>query len=303
MIQYIEITNYLGEKLHMTLTEADPDHGLLVTHVDGLGPVKGDILRTKLATRDGSRTNGARAEERNIVMELTFTLAPLIEDARHNTYKFFALKRDLDIRIKTDYRTLETFGYVETNEPDIWSEHEKTQISIICPDPWLYDALQKNQRTEFFGVTPLFEFPFSNESLTEPLLEFGRIEVLTERVLTYGGDAEVGLDIYIKILNTVGDIVIHKIDTREKMTIYAEKIEAITGFGFTATDEIHICTIRGQKEATLLRNGIYYNVLNAIDKYSDWFEISKGDNIFVYTTDVVSSVNITMLNRIAYEGI
>lgn len=303
MIQGIDIQNYLGEKLHIILGEADPDHGLLVIDVDGLGPVKGDIHRTDLATRHGSKVNSARAEERNIVMTLRFTFAPQIEDSRQLTYKYFPLLRPLNFTIKTDNRTLETVGYVEKNEPEIFEETETTEISIICEDPWLYDALTKKQYTEFYGVTPLFEFPFSNESLTEPLIEFGRIEVLTERVLTYYGDADVGITINIKILNIVGDISIYKIDTREKMTIFAEKIEAITGYGLSPADEIEICTVRGSKSATLLRNGIYYNILNALDLYSDWFQISKGDNIFVYTADVVSSVNLLITNRIAYEGI
>ena len=303
MVQWVEITNFLGETLHINFEEADPDHGLLITNIDGLGPVKADILRTNLATRDGSKINGARANERNIVMTLMYVRSPLIEDSRQRTYRFFPLKKPLTFTIKTDNRLLETVGYVESNEPEIFSDQETAQISIICADPWFYDAEYGSQMTEFYGVTPLFEFPFENDSLTDNLIEFGNIELLTSRLLTNYGEADVGIDIYIKILNTVGDITIYKLDTNERMSISSEKISNITGSGFSPNDEIHICTISGMKCANLLREGVTYNILNALDKYSDWFMVTPGDNIFTYETDVLSAINITIVNRIAFEGI
>ena len=47
---------------------------------------------------------------------------------------------------------------------------ETTQISIVCPDPYFYSAGPDGTNTTiFYGVEPLFEFAFSNESLTESL--------------------------------------------------------------------------------------------------------------------------------------
>lgn len=303
MIQGFDITNCYNEKLHITLGEAEPDHGLLLIKAEGLGPVQADINTTDLATRDGSKFNSARAQERNITFTFRFIFANTIEDARQLSYKYFPLKRNLNLKVTTDNRILETNGYVESNEPEIWSEQEETTISIICPDPWFYEAFQGSQQTDFYGVTPLFEFPFENDSLTEELIEFGQIEIKTERVVIYEGDAEVGIVIRIKASGPTSNITFYKIDTREKLVIDVEKIEDITGYGITAADEIIISTIRGEKSAVLFRNGIYYNILNAVDRYANWFELKKGDNIFVFDTDINSNLQVSIINRIAYEGI
>ena len=54
----------------------------------------------------------------------------------------------------------------------------------------------------------------------------------------------------------------------------------------------------------LLRNGIYTNILNALDQQSDWFSLSKGDNAFAYTADTgASNLQFQIANQIAYEGV
>lgn len=303
MVHSFSVTNYLNERIRIKLSEADPDHGLLLIKAEGLGPVKADINTTALATRDGSKYNSAKAKERSIKLTLRFTFAKTIEDVRHLTYKYFPLKQPLTLMVETDNRSTECIGYVSENDPEIWSELEATTVVLTCPDPWMYDAITKFQETTFFGVTPLFEFPFENDSLTENLIEFGNLEIRSERIIRYTGDAEVGIMIYIKVLNPIGDITFYKINTREKMVIYCDKIEAISGYGISRGDEIIISTATGDKSAKLLRRGVYYNILNAIDRYSDWFKLSKGDNIFVFDTDVISNLQVRFRNRLAYEGI
>ena len=76
---------------------------------------------------------------------------------------------------------------MESNEPDIFSDKEGCNISIICPDPFFYSL--KTNKTMFSGIEPAFEFAydediddyvFSNESLDEPLIETGIITNETE---------------------------------------------------------------------------------------------------------------------------
>ena len=62
---------------------------------------------------------------------------------------------------ETDNRMCETTGWVESNEPTIFSREEGCQISVICPDPYFY-SLSKDS-TIFSGIEPALEFPFSNE--------------------------------------------------------------------------------------------------------------------------------------------
>ncbi len=305
MIKSVTITNYLGESVKITLAEDDPEHGMIISSITGLGPPKANVSMTDLATMDGSLFNSARVEKRNITIHMFFTFAPTIEDARHNTYKYFPIKKNLKFLIETDNRIVETDGVVETNEPDIFSKQESNQISLICSDPYLYSAGENGTNvTVFFGIEPLFEFVFSNESLTEPLLEFGSIENETEKTIYYDGDSEIGVTITIHAIGDAGNITIYNTGTREVMKIYNSKIAALTGSGIIAGDDIIISTVRGNKYISLLREGIYTNILNALDKESDWFQLTKGDNIFAYTADEgTENLQFKIENRIIYEGV
>lgn len=305
MIKSVTFTNYLGESVKIVLTEMDPDHGFLLMKMDGLGPAKANINTTTLATNDGSVFNSARLEKRNIVVSLMFTMANSIEDTRQRTYKYFPNKKDIVIKIETDNRILETTGYVESNEPDIFSDKEGCTISIICTDPLFYSAGEDGmQATVFSGIEPLFEFTFSNESLELPLIEFGSINLETEKTIFYEGDAEIGIRITIHALGSASHITIYNTGTREKMYIDTDKLEQLTGSGIIAGDDIIISTVRNQKYVRLLREGVYVNILNCVDKASDWFRLTKGDNIFAYTAESGSeNLQFRVDNRVSYLGV
>ena len=186
--------------------------GLIVTSITGLGPVKAEIKCTSIATSDGSIFNSARLGERNIVLKLQFLPNPTIEETRLLTYKYFPIRKKVKLLIETDKRIAEIEGYVETNEPDIFSKNESTQISIICSDPYFYSAGEKgNNITVFYGVNNNFEFPFFNESCTESLIEFGIVAYSTERVINYSGDADIGVVIRVYFTGKVDNLSIYNV--------------------------------------------------------------------------------------------
>lgn len=63
MIKSVTITNYLGESVKITLAEDDPEHGMIISSITGLGPPKANVSMTDLATMDGSLFNSARVEK------------------------------------------------------------------------------------------------------------------------------------------------------------------------------------------------------------------------------------------------
>lgn len=302
MIKKVIVTNYLGESLEMELARPEVS-GLAITDIEGLGPVKATINTSEIATGDGALYNSAKLETRNIVMTLDFRFGTDIETIRHTTYKYFPIKRYLTLTFVTDQRSLDAFGYVESNEPDIFQAHETTQISVICPDPYFY-ATNGKTLTLFSGVNPKFEFPFENNSLTEKLINFGDIVHMYENVVTYKGDASVGITITIHALYTVKDIVIYNARTREVMRINTDFIQTLTGQAYGAGDDIIINTKRGEKSVTLLRAGLTTNILNCLGKGSSWFQLSKGDNIFIYNaTEGAMSIQFKIENDTIYEGV
>lgn len=307
MIYSIVVTNYLGDRIKLELGKPDVS-GFLIKSITGLGPAKANVNTTEVSTNDGSLFNSARLSQRNIVLDMVFintVYGESIEDLRQKSYKYFPLKKSVELTVETDNRYVKTTGYVESNEPNIFSSQEGTQISIICPDPYFYSAGEDgNNVTNFYSIDPIFEFPFSNESLDEPLLVFGEIQIKTEGVITYHGDSEIGVMIYIHAIGPATNINIYNTETREVMRINTEKISSLTGKGIVASDDIVINTAKGEKSITLIREGVSYNILNCLDKNTDWFTLAKGDNIFAFTADSgVTNLQFRVENKVIYEGV
>lgn len=304
MIKSITVTNYLGDSMKLDLARPE-ESGFVVCSVTGLGPGEANINTTEVSTNDGSLFNSSRLPSRNIVIGLKYLWKNSIEEVRQLSYKQFPIKKKLTLLIETANRKAEIDGYVESNDPNIFSKDEGSDISIICPNPFFYSAGENgNNTTIFYGVEPMFEFPFSNESLLECLLEMGAIQNQTEKVITYHGDSEIGVTITIHAVGEASKIAIYNTGTREIMRIDTDKLAAFTGSGIIAGDDIIICTVKGNKSISLQRAGKMTNILNCLEKNSDWFQLTKGDNIFAYTAATGSSnLQFKIENRIIYEGV
>lgn len=302
MINKVTITNHLGESITLDLRNPDPPSGFLVRPpIDGLVPPKADINTTKIVTGDGSVYNSARINDRNILLRLDLLAKPTVEEVRHKSYRYFALKKDIQLVIETENRVCVANGYVESNEPDIFSKVENTVVSIICPDPFLYSTTKQN--TVFSGTEAKFKFPFSNESLTNKLIKFGDVTIATEKSVYYEGDASIGVVMYVHSLGVVTNLKFLNLGTREVMLISDAKLAALTGSGIIAGDDIVISTVIGDKYVKLFRGGEEFNILNALEKGYSWFQLRYGDNLFAYTADNgVSSVQFRIENSVVFEG-
>ena len=308
MLKKVTITNYLGEKVEYKIEGVDvnANNGLLITKIDGLGPVKANINMTKYATADNDTYNSARLGGRNIVINARFTNCPTIEEARLSSYKFFPIKKKVTFKIETDNRIAETTGYVESNEPNIFSKESDMQISIVCESAFF---LSPNEDvTIFSGVDPLFEFPFENNTVNEmqwvELIEFGAIINKKTAVVPYSGDSQVGCIITLHAIGTVANVTIYNMLTRERMKIDTAKLASLTGNGIIAGDTITICTITGKKSINLLRGGENINILNVLGKNVDWLTLTKGDNVFGFIADDgEENVQLKVSSQVSYEGV
>lgn len=305
MINTVTVTNHLGESVTLEMRFPEKS-GFLIKSINGLGPSKANIDKTEVFGKDGSVFNSARASSRDIVFSLEFVedyeIGRDIETCRQNTYKYFPLTRQIKIEIETDNRVSEVYGYVESNEPDIFSQKEGCVISVTCPNAYLSDV--DPQRTVFSAVEAAFEFPFSNESTTLKLLETARLSIETTKSVWYEGDSPVGIVIYIHASGPATNIQIINAVTLESLLFDTDKLTTMFGIGIQPGDDIVISTVKGNKYASLIRGGITLNVLNALGQYPTWFELEKGDNIFAYLAETgLSNLTFRIENQIAYEGI
>lgn len=303
MIEYVNITNDKGETL--VLEPRSPEKsGFFIRGIEGLGPPKTNVALSDAVGRDGALYNSSRMTSRNLVFDLGFYDGQEsdIELARQQTYRYFPSKKPVSIEIKTTHRHVYTSGYVETNEPDIFSNNSATIISLICPDAYFYGT--EIIETVFSGITPGFEFPFENTSLTEATIQFGTVFINTESNVFYTGDVETGVSILIKFLGPVNDLTIINNSTGETMAIDSDKVIAIVGSNFTTGDQVIISTVRGDKFIYLLRNGQWYNILNSLSNLATWFVIDRGDNVFTYTAQSgLSNLQFLIQHQIVYKGV
>lgn len=302
MIQAITVTNPKNESLRMVLNKPELC-GIAIKSIDGLGPPKSKINYQELATIDGGLYTSSRAEARNIVFELMPLDIPVsVEDNRRKTYRYFPLKKKVKVMVETDFRVLQCEGYVESNDPDIFSNEETISITVVCPDPWFYST--GDSSTVFSGVEAMFEFPFSNESLTENLIEFGNIQIDTNAKLDYDGDIDTGVYITIHVLDSAEDITLQNVQTREYMKVNTSVIQTLTGHPLQPLDDIEISTVPGNRYIRLLRNGTYTNVISALDRNSEWLMISAGMNIFTFTArNGAEKLYVSFTYRNTYGGI
>ena len=325
MLKQVIITNYRGESVVYRIADCqtniygDPSwappeaSGLLITEISGLGPAKANINMTELTTTDGGIYNSARLSSRNIVIKALFVHATSIEEARLMSYKFFPIKKKVTIKVITDNRIAETSGYVESNEPDIFSDECVCQISILCESAFFNAAGDDAEQVIRFSSTiPLFKFPFGNPHLTEKKIRMGEFVSKRDNTIVYDGDSETGFTLKMHIYGDVTTpITIYNVDSDQKLTIDVTKIPLIPELSGAAPkllngDEIEISTIVGHKTITLQREAIKYNILNLLDKNSEWFTIACGHNRFVYEAGSEieeSRIELVIVVGVIYEGV
>ncbi len=301
MIKSITVFNHVGDSLVLDLFNPYAS-GLAVKTISGLTPPTVNFSVSPLASVDGGTFGGARVDSRNIVMSLVPMAKHTIEDDRLLVYRFFPIKRKITLKVETDHRTAQIEGYVESCDADIFSNFETIQVSVVCVDPWFYETHREAQI--FTGVRPMFEFPFASEPASGQLLEFGSIQPDTRADLVYNGDVDTGVRIAIRAVGKATNIAIINNRTKTKMSIDTDKIEKISGGAFDAGDEIVVDTKIGHRSAKLVRNGKTVNVLGALNRDADWFQISPGINEFTFTAATgQKNVEITFDYQNAYGGI
>ena len=306
MFKSVTVTNYRGDSLELPLRWPN-DAGLLISKIDGITPGDVEVNSQDYAVLDGGVFNSSRMGTRNITIEFYYGFTPHIESARHRAYQYFPVKTEVRLDFLTDERNLSIWGYVEGNDTDIFSEQEKGQVSIVCPDPYFYES---SYISYTLGTSiPEFEFPFSNESLTEPLICFSDLGNRRLFDIGYNGDMEVGAIIRI-YFNTspsaLGEIDIHSITNNQVLSLNIPQIQSSTGITFEQYGSIVIDSVRGQKDIYYEKFGSRRSIIGAFDIMNfPWMYLGPGKNVFAFDMDDedYNDVAISIEHRGAYGGV
>lgn len=279
----IKVKNQKNEIL-----EIRPLNGYLLYDAEGLAEIKSDINSNSIVNGDGTIITNVRAQERNIVLYIK--LLGDIEDSRLRLRKYFPIKSTVTLYLKTNYRDVYITGTVESNSCTPFTENEVAQISLICPDPWFYDVDDSN--TFFSGTVPNFEFPFAIAATGK---EFSYLVYDVIKTIYYDGEADTGFILELFAIGAVSNPVIYNTQTRGSFAINTDMIKG---------DLITIDTRPGNKGITLTRNGVVTNIINLVQRPTEWFKLSPGDNIYTYDCESgLTSLQLTLKHNNAYEGI
>lgn len=313
MFKSVTVTNYRGDSLELPLTWPN-DAGLLISKIDGITPGNVQVNSQDFAVLDGGVYNSSRMETRNITIEFYYGrpgMVPAIdnhdvETARHIAYRYFPVKTRVRLDFLTEERNLSIWGYVESNDTDIFSEHEKGQVSIVCPDPYFYE--KDTIAYELGSFIPEFEFPFFNESLIEPLICFGDYGSGSIYHVEYNGDIEVGATVRIHFVEepSIPEITIYDISHNKYLVLNFNDIESDTGITIQQYGDIVISSVRGEKDIYYERFGSRRSIIGAFDVMNfPWMYLTPGENLFgfVYDDQYVNDVTITVEHRGAYGGV
>ena len=305
MFQSVTVTNYRGDSLELPLRWPN-DAGLLLYKIDGITPSDVTVNSQDFSVIDGGVFNSSRIGTRNISLYFYYGFTPQIESARHRAYRYFPVKEQVRLDFLTDERHLSIWGWVEGNDTQIFSKQEEGQVDIVCPDPYFYE---KDYTSFVLGqAIPEFEFPFSNESLTEPLICFGEWGQKFTYEVGYNGDIEVGaiIRIYFNKKPDMGEITIHDISHYKKLTLNINQIQSKTGINIQQYGSIVFSSVRGNKD-------IYYeyfttqkSIIGAFDIINfPWMYLSPGNNIFAIEMDeqYYDDVTVTIEHSGAYGGV
>ena len=268
MISEISSTTKSGERL--TIELRDPySSGIAIKEITGLGPVKADLSMDRYALIDGAFLKGVRVGTRNVVL----TLIPWGEDIqqlRRKLYKYFGVSETISLEVITDWVSAKSDFIVESVEPNIFSERQEIQVSLIGLDPyWKASSSQIQKVVGFNDTVPSFEFPFFSQENHK--LIFGDMTNSTGKDIRYLGDAASGAIITCTFHGTVGNLIISN-------TTYDETMSISKSGQFYAGEQLMIDTRPGKKSIIHSAGGKTSYITGVLAAGSEWIQMHPGVN-------------------------
>lgn len=123
-----------------------PNSEYVVVDIDGLGPLRADIITSELSGDAGANYLAANQVERNIVIKLAYaprySLGSTVEKLRRSLSDVFTPPNEVELTFTDDILgSYAIKGRVESNDPVMFAKDPEVQISIICTDPYFYSPL------------------------------------------------------------------------------------------------------------------------------------------------------------------
>lgn len=300
MIKTVTVINPTGQMLELDLRRSGEEVGLLIFNIEGLGPPKATVSGTGGPNFDGIRASSVRTDARHLLMTLAVPVGgEFEEDAKQRIYTYFPIKKEIIFGVVTDRKDVYIPAIVESNEFNQFASVENAVISLFCPNPYFLGRVEEVVTIDDISGIPIFEFPFSNESLVVKLLKFGLVTDLPTAEIGYNGEVETGIDININFTGAATDIVITNNNGSQLMTIDTADLEPLQ-----SGDQIFINTRVGKKSIYFIRSTVWTNIINAVGIDDDWIALRPGGNrVIIDAATGIDNVETELRYRTLSEGV
>jgi hypothetical protein len=252
------------------------DDPVQIKNIDGLGPVKADIVTTPFATGRGELYQGATTGKRNIVMTLGYNPdwvgEQTMSSLRQLLYRYMLPEAWIKLRFFTDeLPPVDIEGYVESFDPNIFSQDPEVQVSIINPEPDFVDA---------------------NATLVQGVVDTDVIE----NEFDYTGTTETGFELVVKTTDDNPDYTGSLIIIDNNQTFEVNPVTSNTAKYFKLN------SVRGHKRVGTVDfdDGGLINLLPQVTLESVWPVLTPGKNLFsVVASEVGQAWTLAYFNRFA----
>ncbi len=256
MLTKVEVRTNQGALLVLPLQ--DISAGYLIKDIQGLDPVRANLVSSSFARLDGEQYQSSRREKRNIVIKLGLEpdyVTKNVRELRSSLYGFFMPKSQVSLRFFTDGApTVDIVGRVETFDSALFTKDPEVTISLLCFNP------------DFYTPTPVV----INGSTT-PGTGMTTID--------YVGSVDTGIAFQLNVDRTLSEFSI----------VHQPSGGLVRTLGFVAPlsagDVLRISTVSGAKGATLTRSGVQSSILYGISPYADWTTLTPGSNLIRVTAE------------------
>ncbi len=262
----LKVENNNGHIIRLTQNEEEYQ----VIGIDGLNPPVAQINTSAIAGVDGASFNSSKLQTRNVV--ITIKINGDIEKNRIRLYKYFRNKQYCKIYYQNETRNVYIEGYVEALEVSQFTNDERAQISIICPNPYFKDMETIIQSIS--KIVKKFIFPFSING-DEPI-PISSLELEKVTNIINDSESETGLIINAKFIGRVSKLEIRNVDNGQSFVINYE---------FIKDDKLIVNCNKGSKSIILTREAVEYNLIPYMQKGSSFFQLGIGDNHFSFLAD------------------
>lgn len=269
MLYKVEILNSQGNTLVLPLE--DFNNGYLVQSIDGLDPVKANIVSSSFAGVDGEQHQSSRREARNIIMKLGLKMgaAGSVSSLRAKLMGFLMPKAKVRLRFfRDDGPDVDIYGIVETFACPQFVKEPVATISLMCHQPDFY-------------VPHIYGSANYTTAGTD------------EHYIEYDGSIETGFELRLTVNRALSQFTIYQRSSEGTLNrmLFAEPL--------IAGDVLTISTVAGNKFARLTRAGSDSSLLYGVSPDSSWLNLYPGPNyIRVYATGAAIPYTITYNSKV-----